>query len=318
MHSARSLVTGALLVALLPAAAIGQRAEAWRDSAQRLHALASALRDSMVRGDSTTQEVARRGSFVIAASPNNRAAAAEALNRFAEISDRWFDGAMPTSGGFRIVVRTESVSSYGFGRPREVGAVVLAGMPDTDSSARIQFTIAPGAVTNTLIDSYGALMFSSASATTLWLDTPPPLSTPEADRRQTAMYALVTGSGHAQRRCAGGDLPACAAAFGLVQSPGGDIGPAFSVFMRADLLLTALSVGGRDAWSRFRSAADSGIEPALVAAAAIPRDSLLGRWRAGLLALRPANGPISAGLGIAALIWSAALLLGALGASRWV
>jgi hypothetical protein len=91
----------------------------------------------------------------------------------------------------------------------------------------------------------------------------------------------------------------------------------FSVFMRSDLLFTALSVGGRGAWSRFVSAANVGIEPALVAAAAMPLDSLLARWRGGLLALRPIQGPMTPPVALAALCWSAAFLAGAIGAARW-
>jgi hypothetical protein len=317
MRSHRALVVGAMLAALLPAEAVGQGAPAWKDSAQRLHALATALRDSMMRGDSTTQEVARSGSFVIAASPNNRTVAAEALTRFLETSDRWFGGAMPGPRGFRIVITTEVTAAGDFRTNRDVGAVVLAGLPDSGGAARVPRTLATGEVSDALIDAYGAMMFRSVVADTLWLHHTPSLSTPEVNRREVAMYALATGSGRAERDCAGGNLQQCALAFELAGSPTGDTGPLFPVFMRADLLFTALATGGPNAWARFRAAADSGIEPALVSAAGMPLDSLLSTWRAGLLALRPAEGPISTGTGVAALAWSALFLLGALGASRW-
>jgi hypothetical protein len=318
MHSARSLVTAAAIVALFPTAAIGQRAEAWGDSVQRLHALASALRDSMARGDSSTQEVARRGPFVVAASPNNRAVATDALEQFTAISDRWFGGALPSPGGFRLVVRTERATGTGFGRPREIGVVVLAALPDTSSSMRVQLSEAPQGVPKALTDAYGDMMFANVPAVMLWLQHAPSLSTPEAARRQVAMYALVTGSSQPVRDCAGGAMAGCEIAFELTGSPATPAGVSFSAFMRADLMLAALSAGGRAAWPRLRAAADSGIRTALAAAAGMPLDSLLSRWRVGLLSLRPTAGPLTRGVAIAALIWSVALLAGALGTSRWV
>ena len=317
MRSRRALVVAAIFAAFLPATAVGQGAAAWKDSAQRLHVLASALRDSMVRGDSTTQEVARSGPFVIASSPNSRAIAAEALRRFIEISKHWFGGAMPSAAGFRIVVRTEVAATGDFRGNRDVGAVVLAGLPDSGVAARVPRTLTAGEVSDALIDAYGAMMFRSVVADSLWLNHAPSLSTPEASRRQVAMYALATGSGHAERACAGGNLQQCALAFELAGSSTADVGPLFPVFMRADLLFTALAAGGPNAWPRFRIAAESGIEPALVSAAGMPLDSLLSEWRIGLLALRPAEGPINTRTGVAALAWSALFLLGALGASRW-
>jgi len=317
MHNARWVLAGAVCIAAIPGPAIGQGAAAWRDSAQRFHALASALRDSMVRGDSTTEEVARSGAFVIAASPNDRTVATDALARFAATSDRWFGGSLPSPAGFRIVVRTETATGSGFGRPREIGLVVLAALPDTASSMRIQTEAAPQGTANTLTEAYGAMMFASLPAVIPWLQSGPSLSAPDADRRQVAMYTLVTGSSQAVRDCAGGSVAGCEIAFELNRTPPATPGSSFSAFMRGDLLLAALSAGGRGAWPRLRAAADSGIRTALAAAAGMPLDSLLSRWRVGLLALRPSATPLSYPVAVAALIWSLALLVGALGASRW-
>jgi hypothetical protein len=317
MRSARWLLASAAIMAIGPGRAFGQDAAAWRDSAQRLHALASALRDSMVRGDSTTEEVARREPFVVAASPNDRTIATDALARFAATSDRWFSGSLPSAAGFRIVVRTERVTGSGFGRPREVGVVVLAALPDTASSMRIQTAGTPQGAVNALTETYGTMMFASVPAVMLWLQSAPSLSTPDADRRQVAMYTLVTGSSQAVRDCAGGSIAGCEIAFELSQTPPAMPGSAFSAFMRGDLMLAALSAGGRGAWPRLRAAADSGIRTALSAAAGMPLDSLLSRWRLGLLSLRSTASPLSYPVAIAALTWSLALLAGALGASRW-
>ena len=65
-----SLVAAAFALAIAPALCSAQQGAAWRDSAQRLNAATTALRDSMLQGDSTAAEVARRGDLVIAASPN--------------------------------------------------------------------------------------------------------------------------------------------------------------------------------------------------------------------------------------------------------
>ena len=206
----------------------------------------------------------------------------------------------------------------GFGRPREVGVVVLAALPDTASSMRLQFSGTPQGTANTLTEAYGTMMFASVPAVMLWLQNAPSLATPDADRRQVAMYTLVTGSSQAVRDCAGDIIAGCEIAFELNQTPPATPGSSFSAFMRGDLLLAALSAGGPGAWPRLRAAADSGIRTALAAAAGMPLDSLLSRWRVGLLSLRPTANPLSYPVAIAALIWSVALLAGALGASRWV
>jgi hypothetical protein len=261
--------------------------------------------------------VARRGPFVVAASPNDRAVATDALSRFAATSDRWFGGALPSPAGFRIVIRTEMATGSGFGRPREFGVVVLAALPDTASSMRIQTAGTPQGAANALTEAYGTMMFASVPAVMLWLESAPSLPTPDADRRQVAMYTLVTGSSRAVRDCAGGVVAGCEIAFELYGSPPAIPGSSFSSFMRGDLMLAALSAGGRGAWARLRAAADSGIRTALAAAAGMPLDSLLSKWRVGLLSLRSTANPLSYPVAVAALIWSLALLAGALGASRW-
>ncbi|MGH7522795.1 MAG: hypothetical protein ACREK8_00625 [Gemmatimonadales bacterium] len=304
------------MLTFAPRAVFAQSAAAWRDSSARLFTLERALRDSMVRGDSTTQEVARNGNLVIAASPNDRTVARDALRQFAASSNRWFGGAMPAADGFHIAVRTEA-GSGGFGRPREIGAVVLAGLPDTGTAARLDRTAPPSDVSSVLIDAYATMMWGSVPHLRLWLDFDPRLSTPEVENRQFAMYALVTATGHGQRECAEGNLTVCAYALLLRQPPTGVPALVMAATMRADLLFTALRLGGSQAWTRLRAADDSGIEPELAAAAGMPIDSLLAKWRGELLALRPTEMPLTTSNGIAVICWSVALLLGALGASRW-
>jgi hypothetical protein len=59
------------------------------------------------------------------------------------------------------------------------------------------------------------------------------------------------------------------------------------------------------------------IEPMLEAAAGMSLDSLLSRWRSQLLSLRPAEAPVSVTRVLLGLTWTALLILGALGVSRW-
>lgn len=316
MHRRGRLLLAMAIVSFAPATATAQNAAAWRDSSMRLRALMTALRDSLVRGDSTTQEVARAGALVIAASPNDRTVARDALRQFAASSDRWFGGAMPAAGGFRIVVRTEA-GGRGFGRPREIGAVVLAGLPDSGTAVRLDRTVPPDAVASAMIDAYAAMMWTSTPNLRKWLDFEPRLTTPEVGDRQFAMYNLITATGRGQRECAEGNLTVCAYALLLRQPPPGVPALVMVATMRADLLFTALRLGGPPAWTRLRVADSAGPGAELAAAAGMPIDSLLATWRTGLLALRPTETPLPAGNGIAAICWSAALLLGALGASRW-
>ena len=92
----------------------------------------------------------------------------------------------------------------------------------------------------------------------------------------------------------------------------------WSPFMRADLMYFALDLGGSGAWNRLRAGADSGVAAALAAAARQPVDSVLAHWRSDLLSRRPVAAVITPGSALLAVTWTVALLLAALGASKWV
>lgn len=132
------------------------------------------------------------------------------------------------------------------------------------------------------------------------------------------MYALVTGGGNAQRECVRGDLGSCAYVLGLraptIPEPGGQYYP----LARADLLLTALDLGGEGAWGRLRDSPGTTVEEHLTAAAGMSADSLLSTWRSGLLALRPDHGPIGVGTIALLLAWTGLVLLVVLGIGRWL
>ena len=291
----------------------------WRDSALQLSARIRALRDSLLEGDSTVREVARRDGLVIGASDRLTGAAAVALARFAEARRRWFGGSLPSPDGFRIVLRSEKTVDEWPPRTRELRTMVLAGLPDSGASVRTQRNVGDDRFAETLIDLYAEQMFASAGPqVTKWIEQGAPVSLPEKERRYIAMYAVVTGTGRAPRGCAAGNLSDCGDALGLRPSSMPARGGGYPAFVRVDLLLTALELGGPGAWERLRGTAGTHLELALAAAARLPIDSLLQRWRGDLLALRPIDSPIQFKAVLLAVGWTAAMLLAVLGLARWV
>lgn len=316
--SKRRLYSGLALLLFAAPSVTAQTATQWRDSAITLSARVRALRDSLLQGDSTVREVARSGDLVIGASETLRGAAREALEQFVQVRQRWFGSATPAAGGFRIVLRREARRRYD-GGIGEWSTLVLAGLPDTGNSVRTQRNVQRNEIVQGLIDLYGELMWASVGIEVVrWLDLAPPLSMNEKQRRSIAMYALVTGTGAAQRGCVAGNLDDCGYVLALLPPKAANPGGSYLPFVRTDLLLTALDLGGPGAWARFRAASGPRVDAALAAAAGMPLESLLGRWRSQLLALRPTDAPIQGRGALLALGWTAALLLGALGLSRWV
>lgn len=307
------LVAFALVSLIMPSRAVGQQGARWRDSAQRLDVAVRALRDSMLQGDSTATEVSRRGDLVIAASPNQRRNALDAFARFMQVRNRRFnEPALPSSAGFRIVMRTQ-VERAG----DSAGIVILSGLPDRDDAVRTQRSVPAGDVGKGLIDRYGEMMIASVPALAAWIENPPPLSQGDKERRDEAMYSFVTSTGAIQQRCAAGGIVACNVALNVRHIDGPENGGRYSPFMRTDLLFFALDAGGPGSWSRLRSAGDSGVSAMLAAAAQMPADSVIARWRANLLALRPATAVIAPSTALLSVTWIGILLLGALGASKW-
>ena len=307
------------VVTALTGAANAQPAARWRDSALQLATRIRALRDSLLQGDSSVTEVARRDDLVIGASEQLRGTAASALERFARARARWFGGASPSPAGFRIILRSEKSGRHDEQLlAPEIATVVLAGLPDSGGAARTQRNAVRRQIAESFIDLYGEMMYASAGPALLkWLDLVAPLSMPDQERRYIAMYALVTGTGRAQRGCVAGRLEDCAYALTLRAPTATEPGGAYAAIVRTDLLLTALELGGPAAWTRFRQSAGQSIETGLAAAAGMPADSLLASWRSGLLALRPTEAPVSVEGVLLATVWTAGLLLGALGVSRW-
>ena len=327
MRNSILIATSALLCALA-APATAQQAEAWRDSTERLHARFHALEDSLMHGDSAAAEVARRGDLAIAASPTQQSLALTAFDSFATTRQHWFGSAMPSPGGFRIAVQVDGGGRRWdggtlLGNPavgtaaRPVGSIILAGLPDSANAARRLRSSSAADVATTLIDQYASLMLASDTMLTTWLENPPTFSVMMNDRRHRPMYLFVTGIGALERDCVNGDVTSCRFAVDLEHAPATRIGSIYSPDLRADLLYYALDLGGTDAWTRLRNAPGAGMPAKLAAAAQMPIDSLLARWRTSLLALRPAKAVLGGESALVALAWSLVLLLTALGASRW-
>ncbi len=317
----RALVLVPFLAAALAGTAGAQDALAWRDSVIRLTAEVRAVRDSLVAPDSTVVEIERRNGVVLSATPPQKDAAARAFEYFTEQRARWFGAALPSPGGFRLVVQTTTARNIftRFGDvDRWTGVIVLTGLPDTADSAHAQRAAELEDLGSQLVTGFSELMFPTLGVpTTLWLGDPLPLHMADRDRRYLAMYMVMTSTGKAERGCAEDKLELCAFALGLRVAPSSDLTGAYPPLVRADLFLTALEIGGPEAWSRIVAAHPARPEAALTAASGLTADSLLARWKNRIVALRPVEGPLQPTTALLAAGWVGALLLGTLGASRW-
>jgi hypothetical protein len=317
----RILPLSAVFVSALAGTGATQDAAAWRDSVARLTTEYQAIRDSLVARDSTVVEISRKNGVVLSATPHEVSGAARAFEYFTEQRARWFGGALPSPGGFRLVVQTtqgrDIFARFGDGN-RWDGTVILTGLPDTADAVRAQHAAEVKDLGNQLVAGFSEMMFPTLGLpTTRWLVDPPPLHMADRDRRYLAMYMVMTSTGKAERGCVDGNLNFCGYALGLRVAPSSDLTGAYPELVRADLFLTALEIGGPDAWSRIVAAHPVRAEEMLVAASGLAADSLLTRWRNGIIALRPQQGPLQSSTALLVACWVGALLLGTLGASRW-
>ncbi len=301
-----------------------QSADAWRDSTYRITREVRSVRDSISKTDPGIEEIARRPGLLVSASPKHRAIATEVLARFDSARRHWFGEAMPGVSGFRIILRSGDTWSYGrrAGSPQ---SLTIAGLPDTGAAPRAtpmvlqeQLGNAEKAARGFLFEYAGMMMGSTDDAVRRWLPAGLLLNLPDESRREQAMYALVTGDGKAQRHCVRGDAGACAYALGLRPTTNPEAGGQYYALARADLLLSALEQGGQGGWERLGARQSGTIEERLAEAAGMPADSLLIRWRDGLLALQPDRGPLDVSTAAALLGWSALVLAAGLGIARWV
>jgi len=115
--------------------------------------------------------------------------------------------------------------------------------------------------------------------------------------------------------CANGSDSACTQLLRSV--PPGALPRPLTYHARATLINVALQVGGRAAYHRLVASAGRSMADRLALAGGVGVDSLLARWRAGILAARPT--PVSLPrLGVwIALGWTALFAACGLGSSRW-
>ena len=295
-----------------------QDAAQWRDAARRAEAEYRALRDSMVQGDSTVREVARKNDLVLGASENLRAVSRAAFDRLLMIRERWFSNQSPSASGFRIVLRVRPQDPSRLNQT--IGLVVVAGLPDNDNAVRIDRIAFRDQIEHTLLDLYGEMMFSSLPpAIQSWLGGTIPLSMSVQERKRLTMYAIATGTGGSQRACRAGSAADCLYVLGLGEAASPDPGAFYAALLRSDLLFSVLDLQS-SGWTRLQASTDRGPLEALVSAAGIPSDSLVRYWLGSTLSSRPRVGPLEVKSGIGAIGWIGVLLLAVLlgGRSRWV
>lgn len=314
----RNLVFAALVAFAGPLAA--QQAQIWGDSAASLDARIQVLRGRLRQIDSDVVVVAQHGDLVMRASPKARDASRAAFAAFDSVRQRWFAGARPDSDGFRIKFRIEKIELAGRGQRVAAGTAMLAGLPDTGHSVRDTRSGTESDLPGQLTTVYAAMLVHAAPPVVgSWTGDLTVLSLPEQLRRERVMYEFVTASGPRQRKCANGSLTDCMAAFALRGSDNNAGLDVYSQSARGDLLLTALEAGGPGAWERFTAAAASqGLAPALGAAARLPEDSVVARWRRDILARLPDNAPITSTSAAIAMLWILGIGGLTLGATRWV
>ena len=114
--------------------------------------------------------------------------------------------------------------------------------------------------------------------------------------------------------CTSNDDAACIALMRLAPR---EPDPPLGITTRVLLLALALDVGGRNAFDRLLDNPARPLEVRLAAAAGIPVDSLIGRWRSRVLAVRPKTVAADERAAWGAIVWSVLFALAALRSTRW-
>ena len=152
-----------------------------------------------------------------------------------------------------------------------------------------------------------ALGITQSDPATGWYDAP--------DRRYYVAHVLLSASSAARDCIRDGDDQACIAS--LKRAPGGAPQPPMGVVARQFLVALAINAGGAEAYDRLTAHADEPIETRLSAAAGMPIDTLVSRWRAAIVAARPITVAADARAAWAAVAWGVLLMGIALRSSRW-
>lgn len=169
-------------------------------------------------------------------------------------------------------------------------------------------------------DCYLGSLESCRSA--LGLDDPPDptrvFRTP-ADRRMalqgTIVAYLETDPMAALQGCRAGRDSACIELMRLL--PPARLPRPVGVNARQTLVVTALRLGGREAYHQLLAHPEASMAARLSQAAGVPLDTLLARWRSEVLASRPAPVALPPFGPLVGLGWTVLFGLGALRSSRW-
>jgi hypothetical protein len=295
-------------------------AAAWQDTVLRLQAEQRALRSSLLVSDTSAVEVASRDGLRILATTGREDRARRVLDRVVSVQRRWF-GATPPISDFMISLRLRDRGGGWASSTSPVRGVIIVTTAGAASDARgvIRRNVEDGSaelLASRVLREYAEVAAAAlATPTRTWLTPGLPLERTDRERRSEVLYQVVTGTGTTKEQCVGGDVPACAALLGLT-APGP--GPLFPRLVRADLVLTALDIGGPEAWHRFQKAASVSPTAALEAAAGVSTDSLITLWWTSLLETRSGEVPLPPRAAVIAIGWLGILIAGTVGAARWL
>jgi hypothetical protein len=316
----RTLIAAFGLVSVAAEAQEIPDAAAWRDTVVRLQAEQQEIRSRLVLSDSSAVEVSRRDGLRILASPGREDHARQVLERLVSVQSRWF-GAAPPVPEFTISLRLRDREGGWASSTSPVRGVfiVTTASAASDRNGVIRRNVEDGSadlLADRILREYARVVATAlAIPTRNWLTQELPLESTDRARRSEVLYQVATGAGAGQEECVGGDVSACAAVLGLAASVPG---PMFPQLVRADLVLTALEIGGPEAWHRFQKAASVSPTAALEAAAGVPTDSLITLWWTGLLETRSGEVPLPPRAAVIAIGWLGILIAGTVGAARWL
>jgi len=140
------------------------------------------------------------------------------------------------------------------------------------------------------------------------------------DERRSALQELALTYRETERiavfeGCRAGRDSACINLMRLL--PARRLPPPLGINARQTLVVAALRLGGRDAYRRLLAHPEASMAVRLSQAAGVPLDTLLARWRAEVVAARPASVMLAPFGPLVGLGWTALFGLCALGSSRW-
>lgn len=152
-----------------------------------------------------------------------------------------------------------------------------------------------------------ALGITAVDPATGWYDA--------TDRRNYVAHVLLSPSTAARDCIREGDDQACIAS--LKRAPGGSPEPPLGAQARQLLVALAINSGGPEAYDRLVERAGEPLETRISAAAGVPIDTLVHRWRTRIIAAQPQTVAADSRAAWAAVAWGVLLMGIALRSTRW-